>query len=100
MDGDVDWRRELLQAVRSVFDSEREWLHAQLQDVMATNTGIDYTALLKHLESLLQKQVLKYCLLFVISLRVQHSLSLCFHDGVSLSLAIRRSSRGGLWSSC
>ncbi|XP_053085782.1 pericentrin isoform X3 [Pangasianodon hypophthalmus] len=56
VDGDVDWRRELLQAVRSVFDSERKWLHAQLQDVMATNTGIDYTSLLKHLEMLLQKQ--------------------------------------------
>ncbi|XP_053494141.1 pericentrin isoform X2 [Ictalurus furcatus] len=53
---DVDWRRELLQAVRSVFDSERKWLHAQLQDVVATNTGIDYTSLLKHLETLLQKQ--------------------------------------------
>ncbi|MCI4375904.1 hypothetical protein PGIGA_G00114810 [Pangasianodon gigas] len=56
VDGDVDWRRELLQAVRSVFDSERKWLHAQLQDVMATKTGIDYTSLLKHLEMLLQKQ--------------------------------------------
>ncbi|KAF4080235.1 hypothetical protein AMELA_G00168080 [Ameiurus melas] len=56
VDGDVDWRRELLQAVRSVFDSERKWLHAQLQDVVATNTGIDYTSLLKHLETLLQKQ--------------------------------------------
>ncbi|KAF5895396.1 pericentrin-like isoform X1 [Clarias magur] len=54
--GDVDWRRELLQAVRSVFDSERNWLHAQLQDVMATNTGLDYTSLLKHIEMLLQKQ--------------------------------------------
>ncbi|XP_058258622.1 pericentrin isoform X2 [Hemibagrus wyckioides] len=56
VDGEVDWRRELLQAVRSVFDSERKCLHAQLQDVMATNTGIDYTSLLKHLEMLLQKQ--------------------------------------------
>lgn len=55
----MDWRRELLQAVRSVFDSERKCLHAQLQDVMATNTGIDYTSLLKHLEMLLQKQVRK-----------------------------------------
>ncbi|XP_053353815.1 pericentrin isoform X3 [Clarias gariepinus] len=54
--GDVDWRRELLQAVRSVFDSERKWLHAQLQDVMATNTALDYTSLLKHIEMLLQKQ--------------------------------------------
>ncbi|MCJ8730090.1 hypothetical protein PDJAM_G00113640 [Pangasius djambal] len=56
VDGDVDWRRELLHAVRRVFDSERKWLHAQLQDVMATNAGIDYTSLLKHLEMLLQKQ--------------------------------------------
>ncbi|XP_053540107.1 pericentrin isoform X5 [Ictalurus punctatus] len=56
VDGDVDWRRELLQAVQSVFDSERKWLHAQLQDVVATNPGIDYTYLLKHLETLLQKQ--------------------------------------------
>lgn len=64
MDGDVDWRKELLQAVRSVFDSERKWLHAQLQDVMATNSSIDYSSLLKHLEMLLQKQVLKCCQLF------------------------------------
>ncbi|XP_060774688.1 pericentrin isoform X2 [Neoarius graeffei] len=56
VDGDVDWRKELLQAVRSVFDSERKWLHAQLQDVMATNSSIDYSSLLKHLEMLLQKQ--------------------------------------------
>ncbi|KAL6455980.1 hypothetical protein MHYP_G00358310 [Metynnis hypsauchen] len=54
--GDVDWRRELLQAVQSVFDSEREWLHAQLQTAMTTNTHIDYTSLLEHLERLLQKQ--------------------------------------------
>lgn len=53
-----------MQAVRSVFDSERKWLHAQLQDVVATNPGIDYTYVLKHLETLLQKQVLKCCLLF------------------------------------
>ncbi|KAK3557026.1 hypothetical protein QTP70_022916, partial [Hemibagrus guttatus] len=56
VDSEVDWRMELLQAVRSVFDTERKCLHAQLQDVMATNTGIDYTSLLKHLEMLLQKQ--------------------------------------------
>ncbi|KAL7890675.1 hypothetical protein AOLI_G00001510 [Acnodon oligacanthus] len=54
--GDVDWRRELLQAVQSVFDSEREWLHAQLQAAMTTNTHIDHTSLLEHLERLLQKQ--------------------------------------------
>uniref|UniRef100_W5KBH1 Pericentrin n=1 Tax=Astyanax mexicanus TaxID=7994 RepID=W5KBH1_ASTMX len=52
----VDWRRELLQAVRSVFDSEREWLHAQLQTVMSTNTHMDHTSLLEQLERLLQKQ--------------------------------------------
>ncbi|XP_072539723.1 pericentrin isoform X2 [Salminus brasiliensis] len=52
----VDWRKELLQAVRSVFDSEREWLHAQLQTVMTVNTHIDHTSLLEHLERLLQKQ--------------------------------------------
>ncbi|KAI5613710.1 pericentrin [Silurus asotus] len=56
MDGEVDWRRELLQAVRSVFDGERKWFHTQLQDVMATNTATDYTDLLRHMEALLQKQ--------------------------------------------
>ncbi|XP_066518729.1 pericentrin isoform X2 [Hoplias malabaricus] len=58
VDGDnVDWRRELLLAVRSVFDSEREWLHVQLQSIMtANNTHPDHTALLEHLERLLQKQ--------------------------------------------
>ncbi|KAI4902380.1 hypothetical protein NFI96_018847, partial [Prochilodus magdalenae] len=54
--GDVDWRRELLQAVQSVFDSEREWLHAQLQTVMTANVHVDHASLLEHLERLLQKQ--------------------------------------------
>ncbi|XP_026874492.2 LOW QUALITY PROTEIN: pericentrin [Electrophorus electricus] len=53
---EVDWRRELLQAVRSVFDSERKWLHAQFQAVMATSAGADHTSLVEHLERLLQKQ--------------------------------------------
>ncbi|TTH38804.1 Pericentrin [Bagarius yarrelli] len=74
VEGEVDWRTELLQAVRSVFDSERKWLHAQLQDIITTNTGIDYTSLLKDLEALLQKQLTNFFL--------------------------RRISRGGLWSSC
>ncbi|XP_073808702.1 pericentrin isoform X4 [Danio rerio] len=55
-DGDVDWRRELLQAVRSVFDSEREWLHTQLQAFMATSTQMDLTPLLDQLKKLFQKQ--------------------------------------------
>ncbi|XP_062853797.1 pericentrin [Trichomycterus rosablanca] len=55
-DGDVDWRGELLQAVRSVFDSEREWLHAQLQNVMETAAPLDYASLLEQIEKLLQKQ--------------------------------------------
>ncbi|XP_059427488.1 pericentrin isoform X2 [Carassius carassius] len=54
--GDVDWRRELLQAVRSVFDSEREWLHSQLQAFMATATQMDHTSLLDQLKKLFQKQ--------------------------------------------
>ncbi|XP_043097699.1 pericentrin isoform X2 [Puntigrus tetrazona] len=54
--GDVDWRRELLQAVRSVFDSEREWLHSQLQAFMATATQMDLTPLLDQLKKLFQKQ--------------------------------------------
>ncbi|XP_058634114.1 pericentrin isoform X4 [Onychostoma macrolepis] len=54
--GDVDWRRELLQAVRSVFDSEREWLHSQLQAFMATTTQMDLTPLLDQLKKLFQKQ--------------------------------------------
>ncbi|XP_065096299.1 pericentrin isoform X2 [Paramisgurnus dabryanus] len=54
--GDVDWKRELLQAVRSVFDSEREWLHLELQAVMATMTQIDHTPLLDQLQKLFQKQ--------------------------------------------
>ncbi len=56
--GDLDWRRELLQAVRSVFDSEREWLHSQLQAFMATTTQMDLTPLLDQLKKLFQKQVL------------------------------------------
>lgn len=56
--GDVDWRRELLQAVRSVFDSEREWLHSQLQAFVATTTQMDLTPLLDQLKKLFQKQVL------------------------------------------
>ncbi|XP_042613812.1 A-kinase anchor protein 9-like isoform X2 [Cyprinus carpio] len=54
--GDVDWRRELLQVVRSVFDSEREWLHSQLQAFMATTTQMDLTPLLDQLKKLFQKQ--------------------------------------------
>ncbi|KAI2663332.1 Pericentrin [Labeo rohita] len=54
--GDVDWRRELLQAVRSVFDSEREWLHSQLQAFVATTTQMDLTPLLDQLKKLFQKQ--------------------------------------------
>ncbi|XP_052414451.1 pericentrin isoform X6 [Carassius gibelio] len=54
--GDVDWRCELLQAVRSVFDSEREWLHSQLQAFMATATQMDHTSLLDQLKKLFQKQ--------------------------------------------
>uniref|UniRef100_A0A671TA48 Pericentrin-like n=1 Tax=Sinocyclocheilus anshuiensis TaxID=1608454 RepID=A0A671TA48_9TELE len=54
--GDVDWRRELLQVVRSVFDSEREWLHSQLQAFMATTTLMDLTPLLDQLKKLFQKQ--------------------------------------------
>ncbi|XP_051562982.1 pericentrin isoform X2 [Myxocyprinus asiaticus] len=53
---DVDWRRELLQAVRSVFDSEREWLHLQLQALMAASTQIDHTPLMDQLQKLFQKQ--------------------------------------------
>ncbi|XP_051997412.1 pericentrin-like [Xyrauchen texanus] len=53
---DVDWRHELLQAVRGVFDSEREWLHCQLQAVMGANTQIDHTLLMDQLQKLFQKQ--------------------------------------------
>ncbi|XP_051568974.1 pericentrin-like [Myxocyprinus asiaticus] len=53
---DVDWRHEMLQAVRSVFDSEREWLHSQLQAVMGANTQIDHTPLMDQLQKLFQKQ--------------------------------------------
>ncbi|XP_051752168.1 pericentrin [Ctenopharyngodon idella] len=54
--GDVDWRRELLHAVRSVFDSEREWLHTQLQAFMTSSTQMDLTPLLDQLKKLFQKQ--------------------------------------------
>ncbi|CAM4621314.1 unnamed protein product [Leuciscus chuanchicus] len=54
--GDVDWRRELLHAVRSVFDSEREWLHSQLQAFMTSSTQMDLTPLLDQLKKLFQKQ--------------------------------------------
>ncbi|XP_057193432.1 pericentrin isoform X3 [Triplophysa rosa] len=54
--GDVDWKRELLQAVRSVFDSEREWLHSQLQAVMATSTQTDHTPLLDQLQNHFHQQ--------------------------------------------
>lgn len=56
--GDLDWRRELLHAVRSVFDSEREWLHSQLQAFMTSSTQMDLTPLLDQLKKLFQKQVL------------------------------------------
>lgn len=82
----MDWRRELLQAVRSVFDSERKCLHAQLQDVMATNTGIDFTSLLKHLEMLLQKQV---CKLFPVNKNTDHMVSYLFLcDSASVHLIL------------
>ncbi|TRY82084.1 hypothetical protein DNTS_013476 [Danionella cerebrum] len=54
--GEVDWRRELLQAVRSVFDSEREWLHSQLQAFMSSSTRMDLTPLLDQLKKLFQTQ--------------------------------------------
>ncbi|XP_076871678.1 pericentrin isoform X3 [Brachyhypopomus gauderio] len=55
-DAGVDWRGELVQALRSMLDSERKWLHAQFQAVMAASAGVDHTSLLERLERLLQTQ--------------------------------------------
>ncbi|XP_031414935.1 pericentrin isoform X2 [Clupea harengus] len=52
---DADWRQELLQAVRSVFDGERVWLHTELQALLS-HTPHDHTPLISHMEKLLSKQ--------------------------------------------
>ncbi|XP_041937338.1 pericentrin isoform X2 [Alosa sapidissima] len=54
---DADWRQELLQAVRSVFDGERVWLHTELQALLShSHTPHDHTPLISHMEKLLSKQ--------------------------------------------
>ncbi|KAJ8367067.1 hypothetical protein AAFF_G00333410 [Aldrovandia affinis] len=54
--GDADWRAELLQAVRSVFDSERLSLHSELLDLITAHGHPDPAALTSHLEQLLKQQ--------------------------------------------
>ncbi|KAJ8352322.1 hypothetical protein SKAU_G00237980 [Synaphobranchus kaupii] len=54
--GDADWRRELLQAVRSVFDSERLSLHTELHSLITAQGLHDSAPLMSHLEQLLKQQ--------------------------------------------
>lgn len=88
--GDVDWRRELLHAVRSVFDSEREWLHSQLQAFMTSSTQMDLTPLLDQLKKLFQKQVLSspaYDALFTPFMFYHLNAFKCFCYSLTLALS-------------
>ncbi|KAG9340841.1 hypothetical protein JZ751_020033 [Albula glossodonta] len=59
--GDSDWRRELLQAVRSVFDSERLSMRSELQSLIADQGLLDPAPLMSHLEILLKQQEEQQC---------------------------------------
>ncbi|MGH0117517.1 UNVERIFIED_CONTAM: hypothetical protein FKN15_038037 [Acipenser sinensis] len=54
--GDSDWRRELLQAVRSVFNNERDWLCAELQSHLCSQGSGDMSILIERLESIVKEQ--------------------------------------------
>ncbi|MGH0128303.1 UNVERIFIED_CONTAM: hypothetical protein FKN15_001277 [Acipenser sinensis] len=54
--GDSDWRRELLQAVRSVFDGERDWLRAELQSHLCSQGSGAMSILIERLESIVKEQ--------------------------------------------
>ncbi|RXM97353.1 A-kinase anchor protein 9 [Acipenser ruthenus] len=54
--GDSDWRRELLQAVRSVFNNERDWLCAELQSHLCSQGSGDMSNLIERLESIVKEQ--------------------------------------------
>ncbi|XP_058888084.1 pericentrin-like isoform X2 [Acipenser ruthenus] len=54
--GDSDWRRELLQAVRSVFDGERDWLRAELQSHLCSQGSGAMSILTERLESIVKEQ--------------------------------------------
>ncbi|MGH0123162.1 UNVERIFIED_CONTAM: hypothetical protein FKN15_078257 [Acipenser sinensis] len=54
--GDSDWRRELLQAVRSVFNIERDWLCAELQSHLCSQGSGDMSILIERLESIVKEQ--------------------------------------------
>ncbi|XP_041117257.1 pericentrin-like [Polyodon spathula] len=52
---DSDWRRELLQAVRSMFN-ERDWLRAELQSHLCSQGSVDMSILIERLESIVKEQ--------------------------------------------
>ncbi|MBN3295186.1 PCNT protein, partial [Amia calva] len=52
----LDWRRELLQAVRSVFDSERDWLRSELHAMIVSKGPEDMSPFVERLERLLKDQ--------------------------------------------
>ncbi|XP_041119285.1 pericentrin isoform X2 [Polyodon spathula] len=53
---DSDWRRELLHAVRSVFDGERDWLRAELQSHLCSQGSGDMSILIERMESIVKEQ--------------------------------------------
>ncbi|XP_039612287.1 pericentrin [Polypterus senegalus] len=50
-----DWRREILQAVHSVLNNEREWFRAELQSTLQGSSCTDITHLLEKFESIMSK---------------------------------------------
>ncbi|XP_035264581.1 pericentrin isoform X3 [Anguilla anguilla] len=59
--GDADWRRELLRAVRGVFDSERLSLRSELQALLTAQGLLDPAPLMSQLEQLLKQQEEQQC---------------------------------------
>ncbi|XP_064183587.1 pericentrin isoform X2 [Anguilla rostrata] len=59
--GDADWRRELLQAVRGVFDSEGLSLRSELQALLTAQGLLDPAPLMSQLEQLLRQQEEQQC---------------------------------------
>ncbi|XP_061089610.1 pericentrin isoform X2 [Conger conger] len=58
---DADWRRELLHAVRSVFDSERLSLRSELDSLITAQGLLDPAPLMSTLEQLLKQQEEQQC---------------------------------------
>ncbi|XP_064419566.1 pericentrin isoform X2 [Latimeria chalumnae] len=59
--GMPDWRAELLQAVQSVFEKERDFLHSELHAHLQSQERADDEALAERLEKVVQEQAKRQC---------------------------------------